>query len=756
MTYPQAGVAAGSRGSVMHRLTSFAHEGADTARVRAGQLVVALAAAALWLGGLLPAVVASQPLVRLLGLAVLLAWAVTALLRPREPILLVTVTLATAVPVLLVTCGAETFPIASVWFDAAALVAGLGMSSLRRSLSWVAVVVTGSLLAWGWVLAVDQVAGGWRSAVAWSVATLGLGVAGAAAAGVARVAGRHLDAMFASAEAAVTRQEIASLAQAEHFRATRLLHDTVINTLSAVSRGVPANRIDQLRERCRQDLELIDAAANDVMARDPVAAAGARAAALGLNLTIAGSVTPDGRVADEVLEASSAAMGEALLNVVKHSGVTEAELRIESWPDSVRLQLFDRGSGLSGPASESGGLRQSILRRSAMAGIRASVEPREGGGTVVTLELPKQPPETAAGTQLFTADRRLMMLLGLGALLSETGVRSVLTVAVVPGLGAIAAWLVFVLGLGTSTWLSWNRFRPAPFASLLAAAVGLPVVLLLPQATGPLAWTWWGTTAALASFVLLALIDARWWWILLAYACQIGGRVLVEPAGSATLLWPDAVTIAIGAVACLWIRRRVLRMVAAYDAAATRRDTARQRRVLTYVTQHEELALLKRATDAACAPLALIADGQADPHDPELRRKTGELAAFLRDVSGVGPDAGELGRRVLHLLERARARGTRVRLTLDVRCQPPGQVAEALGDYLDSLASDGWAGNGLTLRLFSLSGGGTMTVMSDGPVIDTEQDSALRGAGVAVDESSSDGKGWLELVWPCPSAVAPR
>lgn len=211
----------------------------------------------------------------------------------------------------------------------------------------------------------------------------------------------------------------------------------------------------------------------------------------------------------------------------------------------------------------------------------------------------------------------------------------------------------------------------------------------------------------------------------------------------------------IGAAACLWIRSKVLQTVADYDAAARARDAARQRRVMAYVTQHEELALLKRATDAACAPLERIATGDVDPDDPELRREAGELAEFLRDVSRVEPDAGELGRRTLHLLERARSRRTRVRLTLDVRCQPPSPIGEALGKYLDTLASAGWSGNRLTLRLFSRTEGGTMTVMSDGRVIGSRERLALRGAGVAVDESASDGDGWLELKWPChPSRPA--
>jgi len=81
---------------------------------------------------------------------------------------------------------------------------------------------------------------------------------------------------------------------------------------------------------------------------------------------------------------------EALANAIKHSGATSVQVRLEVDTDTVRLRIIDNGRGFasSSPAAKGLGLRTMRSRAQAMAG-RFSVGAREGGGAVLTCEVPQ-------------------------------------------------------------------------------------------------------------------------------------------------------------------------------------------------------------------------------------------------------------------------------------------------------------------------------------------------------------------------------
>jgi signal transduction histidine kinase len=81
---------------------------------------------------------------------------------------------------------------------------------------------------------------------------------------------------------------------------------------------------------------------------------------------------------------------EALANAIKHSGATSIQVRLEVDTDSVRLRVIDNGRGFAAvPAGVNGlGLRTMRSRAHAMGG-RLSIGAREGGGAVLTCEVPQ-------------------------------------------------------------------------------------------------------------------------------------------------------------------------------------------------------------------------------------------------------------------------------------------------------------------------------------------------------------------------------
>ena len=194
----------------------------------------------------------------------------------------------------------------------------------------------------------------------------------------------------------------------------RLLHDTVLNTLTALSRasGGTAGVIG----RCRHDVTLMEfvlgapGARADapgpprgglVVAIEAVASEmRARGLDVQVQVTEAGPGAPAGAavVPVPVAVAMAHAVREALANVASHAGTTEASVEVSpaapggqgGEPDGVCVTVRDTGLGFD-PASVDParlGLRRSIIERVADWGGQASIQSRPGHGTVVSLRWP--------------------------------------------------------------------------------------------------------------------------------------------------------------------------------------------------------------------------------------------------------------------------------------------------------------------------------------------------------------------------------
>ena len=186
------------------------------------------------------------------------------------------------------------------------------------------------------------------------------------------------------------------------------MHDTILNTLTAVARsgGTPA-AISQ----CRQDIGLLQSALSDSGTTHDRGRAGPgpvgaietvagemRARGLAVDLEITGGAaaqgTPEpGVVPGPVLTAIAHATREALANVAAHAGTGHARVTVSMTPASAagtvaQVQVtvrdepaFDPGS--VGPARL--GVRRSITERVEDWGGSAWVQSAPGAGTTVSL-----------------------------------------------------------------------------------------------------------------------------------------------------------------------------------------------------------------------------------------------------------------------------------------------------------------------------------------------------------------------------------
>jgi signal transduction histidine kinase len=202
----------------------------------------------------------------------------------------------------------------------------------------------------------------------------------------------------------------------------RLLHDTVLNTLTAVARSGPAGGVIS---RCRHDLARLERALSEPA--DPAGAFSHPVAGLVADLhAIAGEmrarrlivhVQPEPGPADEsqavpvpVAVAIGHATREALANAAAHAGTGEAWVTVRplaaaaSAEPGIEVTVRDEGAGFDPARLDPArlGVRRSITERVTDCGGSASVHSAPGAGTVVRLCWPAQPdrvPEQLAATR---------------------------------------------------------------------------------------------------------------------------------------------------------------------------------------------------------------------------------------------------------------------------------------------------------------------------------------------------------------------
>jgi signal transduction histidine kinase len=262
------------------------------------------------------------------------------------------------------------------------------------------------------------------------------------------------DAALDQADRAAGEQYVALSVNIERREHERLLHDTVLNTLTALTRADGEN-VAEVVSRCRRDVALIEAALSDPDDQDPgdqdraaprgnlvagiqAVAAEMRTRGLNVHVEITGDGTP--AVPAPVAAAISNAAREALSNVAAHAGTPDAWVEVSlagpdetgtppdgigtppgrgrtplaasaAAPGRLRVTVRDRGTGFDPARVDRArlGVRRSIVERTADCGGRASIWSAPGQGTTVSICWPEtaetgQPGEAAPGGRLLARE----------------------------------------------------------------------------------------------------------------------------------------------------------------------------------------------------------------------------------------------------------------------------------------------------------------------------------------------------------------
>ena len=199
----------------------------------------------------------------------------------------------------------------------------------------------------------------------------------------------------------------ASETEAQRRQSARLLHDTVLATLTLLAHSGVGVSADALRQQAAEDARLLRQLrlGSTPMPRfsgsyslAPVGETtlgttleSVKQRFLRMGLTVRWHGTGQVLLPNDVLDAFLLALAECLENVRRHAGVAEADVTITESDDAVRAVVTDAGVGFD-PAEiaiERLGFSESVVARLRDVGGNTRVFSTPGAGTTVMLEVPR-------------------------------------------------------------------------------------------------------------------------------------------------------------------------------------------------------------------------------------------------------------------------------------------------------------------------------------------------------------------------------
>lgn len=520
-----------------------------------------------------------------------------------------------------------------------------------------------------------------------------------------------------SAEAAKQQQRAARSRSSTHAaaEAMRLLHDTVVNTFASLaSPGRPALDEREVRERCQEDLDRIDAFFTDAHAARvgaftwqgrgllPVVETGMSHAEL-LRYT---ALLPEG-----VADAIEGCVVEVMRNATKHSGADRIAFDARIQANALVITVSDTGSGFDGTWSVGRGLAESFFARAHDAGITVALDTAPGQGTSARITTAlgalaeAEGPETPIPLdETITAMRRsvawIPALPALGATLAQ-----LLTEPFSFTLAHVAVAITGALAL--LMWLAGRGVRALPTPLTVAVVLAIPAIFILTLTSTDLptnAYAFPALMLAVLPIVLDALARRR-----TAYGVSIllCGVVLVGYLAFGPTLAPDDIVL------LFFLLTPTLCVLAAWHIFDHEARRVARSLAEAYVQSHRAQLEAARGDAAASIRERLsasgladsldllrgIADGTLDPSSAHVHARCRDEERHLRQLLALPIDSPEVSRWLSVALARARSMEVGLNLrTEDVHIDDV-EIADAFGRVILSRIAVTRAGTDLVISI---------------------------------------------------------
>jgi signal transduction histidine kinase len=201
----------------------------------------------------------------------------------------------------------------------------------------------------------------------------------------------------------VRDEQLATMRYRIETKAAALMHDTVLSHLAALGSARDGDLDQQLRRQISRDLEVLigEEWLNDELAthngetvsewqQSGLRQAIEEARGLGLDVESTGDLAVVASLGREASIALGQAAKQCLVNVLRHSGTTKAEVVVYGTGDEVSVMIIDAGKGFS--VAETGadrlGLRNSVRKRIELIGGTVQVWSTPGHGTSIMIQMP--------------------------------------------------------------------------------------------------------------------------------------------------------------------------------------------------------------------------------------------------------------------------------------------------------------------------------------------------------------------------------
>ena len=199
----------------------------------------------------------------------------------------------------------------------------------------------------------------------------------------------------------------ASETEAQRRQGARLLHDTVLATLTLLAHSGVGVAPEALRQQAGEDARLLRqlrlGATPTPQSSGPYNLTPVEETPLGttlesvkqrfgrMGLEVSWHGTGQVLLPSDVLDAFLLSLAECLENVRRHSGVTQAHVTITDDATTVRAMVTDSGVGfdLEGIDEDKLGFKESVIGRLREVGGNARLFSSPGSGTTVVLEVPR-------------------------------------------------------------------------------------------------------------------------------------------------------------------------------------------------------------------------------------------------------------------------------------------------------------------------------------------------------------------------------
>jgi signal transduction histidine kinase len=524
-----------------------------------------------------------------------------------------------------------------------------------------------------------------------------------------RRAARIADASTLELEAAAASSYRAVQVQSARTSVDRRIHETVLNTLNAITQGVD-EQSELLRTECRRDIEQLELGALPAQEATIGAVIAEARAAAGLRTPqVIVRVDDDYLLPQQSAGALRDALVEALRNVERHAQAHMVDISARQESSVLEVIVNDDGRGLREGDTERFGMRNTIKASLSAIGGEAIIVSAPGRGTSVTLRVPivvaaelQVPVNPVLDILLDTARSRVLLfapaIFGLVMLPWIAG-----------GLGearpVFAVSFIAFLACNIALALRWNTVSRVPL-TLITLVMGVVTYAITRQdldGCASASSVHWIINSVAGGIGLLLFAGQRYWWHwLILPIITAAGLVLTlslpdeckaVPAMSlvVTVVYMSAALFLMTVLFREFDRRRSEGLLLWASSVEYQAEIERQ---ITVTTQWS------RVSASTVALLSGIADGSLDAGDAQIRERAASEESQLRGNLGMERrSSSSLWRAVLEAVELGAARGLSVDAAVISMPSDSDPISDQIADLLAAVVTHA-PSRTVTMRIF--------------------------------------------------------